>query len=889
MGKNNIIETKEAMDEVNIRIGNSLSNNMFQFLECFKVTEKDGEHTHCLWTEKHKGKYYIPPKATDKFIKMYKFNLEYDLPLGIVEKHRDISPVVIDLDFKQSTQDRKYDIELTRLFVSTYHSIIKEYVQIGDKPIKYFILEKPAPRPSGNEWKDGLHIVSPDIVTRPLIQHLVRDKFLQQWNTVFEGKEFFTNNKNDVFDESVIERNGWFMYGSKKPNEEHPWTLSTVFTFNGDDMGQDDLHYEQSELVDILSIRNKYQDNELIEGKIEEVEEYEMSRRKKNTPELQEHQNNTTVKNDNQFPIAEALTKLLSAERAHAYETWIKVGWCLRNIDDRLLPSWIEFSKKSDKFVEGECEKYWRYMKKDKLGMGSLHLWAKQDNPTGYAEVVKNDLASCIRKAASGVEFDIALVIKTLYDGLFAFEKDEWFVFDLHRWEKTEKGMALRKKIPTEIANEFRKASNYYNQLAAETQDTEERERLDGLVDALNGVVRKLGKAPFQASVMTECSLLFHQKDFIKNLDEKTNLIGFNNGVFDLETMTFRDGKPEDYLTFTTGYDYTPVVNVNVRNDIMAFFSEVQDNPEVRDYLLLMLAASLDGYKRLELILFWVGAMARNGKSTIAKLLSKSFGDYYYEPSVALFTKKRQTSSGANPEVAKAKGRRILMVSEPERDETFQISTMKNMSGNDLIQARDLFVGFIEFGLQCQIIAMMNNKAGLSDNDMGFRSRLRYISFNNHFCDSPDPKRPFQKKIDKTLKKKFGDNVSYHQEFMLMLLEIYGQWKENNFEVVTPQIIQEDTMKYLDDNNAVGTFISETYDEDDDGLLKVKDMFDAFKRAEPKTTLKLCDFKDQLILNGYLPYKYDKNKPHGYKNIVVVSGLTEKAVLWEDDEYDNNN
>ena len=33
------------------------------------------------------------------------------------------------------------------------------------------------------------------------------------------------------------------------------------------------------------------------------------------------------------------------------------IGVCLHNIDDRLKEDWIEFSKKSPKFVEGECEK----------------------------------------------------------------------------------------------------------------------------------------------------------------------------------------------------------------------------------------------------------------------------------------------------------------------------------------------------------------------------------------------------------------------------------------------------------------------------------------------------------------------------------------------------
>ena len=47
--------------------------------------------------------------------------------------------------------------------------------------------------------------------------------------------------------------------------------------------------------------------------------------------------------------------------------SWIEVGWCF-NIDNSLLDSWIEFSKKSTKYEDGECENLWSGMKKHNLG-----------------------------------------------------------------------------------------------------------------------------------------------------------------------------------------------------------------------------------------------------------------------------------------------------------------------------------------------------------------------------------------------------------------------------------------------------------------------------------------------------------------------------------------
>ena len=46
------------------------------------------------------------------------------------------------------------------------------------------------------------------------------------------------------------------------------------------------------------------------------------------------------------------------------------------------------------------------------------------------------------------------------------------------------------------------------------------------------------------------------KRDFTKKLDSNTNLIGFENGIYNLEKFEFRDGKQEDCVTLSVGYDY---------------------------------------------------------------------------------------------------------------------------------------------------------------------------------------------------------------------------------------------------------------------------------------------------------------------------------------------
>lgn len=94
-------------------------------------------------------------------------------------------------------------------------------------------------------------------------------------------------------------------------------------------------------------------------------------------------------------------------------------------------------------------------------------------------------------------------------------------------------------------------------------------------------------------------------------------------------------------------------------------------------------------------------------KYIVITSLTLYFGDYYYEPDISIVTTTKKSSSSASPEMIKAKGRRLLVASEPDdgdKDSKFRVNKLKQLRGNDLIQARGLYMDFIEFKPQFGMI-----------------------------------------------------------------------------------------------------------------------------------------------------------------------------------------
>ena len=87
---------------------------LYHLLLTFKNAEKGVEFTHTSF-QRPTGSFYIPSSRMDEFYSMYADAVRNGEHVYLTEKHRDIGPIVMDLDFRYdnaSSSSQHIDIDM---------------------------------------------------------------------------------------------------------------------------------------------------------------------------------------------------------------------------------------------------------------------------------------------------------------------------------------------------------------------------------------------------------------------------------------------------------------------------------------------------------------------------------------------------------------------------------------------------------------------------------------------------------------------------------------------------------------------------------------------------------------------------------------------------------
>jgi P4 family phage/plasmid primase-like protien len=521
----------------------------------------------------------------------------------------------------------------------------------------------------------------------------------------------------------------------------------------------------------------------------------------------------------------------LNAERYNSHDERTNVGHCLKNIHPDLDTLWLEFcSQRQDgKYDPREAMAKWQgfNFRNDgaKLGIGSLRHWSRTDDPVGYLEIEKRNIDRLLDEATdTQTEHDMAQVVYAKFRDEFKcarFSASAWYWFAGHTWRETDKGVSLQCRLSSDVFKDFfRKETELTTMMNTDgfPQCPEGKHeastcdwcKADKKRQAYAHMRKQLRTTRFKENVMKESRELFLDEDFATKVDENKNLIAFANGVFDTLTFEFRDGKPEDYISFCTNLEYhpdRPHDSYPCWAELNKFLNDVLPDPDVREYFLSYLATSLSGNNEAQKFHILTGS-GSNGKSMLMNLTSTAMGDYACKAPISLLTQARNKSAAAAPELVRMKGRRFVTMQEPDEQVPLNTGLMKELASSEKITARDLYAGskqMLDFDLQARFNLACNEKPKINTQDGGTWRRLVVINFLSKFVS--DPRLPNEKPIDESIVQK-SQSKEWAEAFLSYLVFLYTKGK--GFRKLTPpEKVMEYTSEYKEDSDVIAKFLHE--------------------------------------------------------------------------------
>lgn len=821
-----------------------MDENISKFLKD-KYEKAENHYTHVSLI-RPTGRFNIERKDLEEFWEIYCQTLEDDPEaiLGLAEVPQSYFPVLNDTDFKLDYNENKHDLEQP-LYT---HSQMKKTMTIYQKCLKAIIedykpqhgicvvLEKKGPMLTENKFqiKQGFHLHFPYAVMDKIDQDVyliprVRKEIAERKLYADIGGKYIENSE-EAIDKSCTRQN-WLLYGSRKKESLQSYKITAIYNEDGKrltnfqafrDFKLLDIHEDPIEItaenVDyylprLLSIDSENRDIVTLKPDLVDITKKYFKKAKEST----EKYDNVSI--PEAIEEAKKLMEIISDERADTYDDWMDIGWILYNVGDgceEAYQMWVKFSSqtKTGNFSEKVCSYYWSKMEKKGKNIGSLYYYAKKDNPEEYAKIQKKKNYSFIKDSLNGGHHDMAKLLYNLHKDKFkcvSLKKDAWFMYENHRWVVIEEGIVLAQKIPVDLVDIYNNIRRKIQAQAAEEEDG--NGDLQKSIKVVNKIICSLKSTPFIKNVMAQCRSVFYDANFMAKLNNDPLLIGHTNGVLDLREMRFRAGRPTDYISHSTGYDYIE----HNPDDLEVLecedhLSKIFPEPSLKQYYKEYCANLLRGYNNIKTFLVMSGC-GDNGKSINMELLGLVFGDYMLILPTSLIVGKRTQSAAATPEFTNIKGVRLAVLQEPNTKDVINIGILKELSGNDKLYTRPLFQEPQYVVPMFKLILVCNSLPRLPCDDPAAWNRIRVLPHESRF---PKYLSDVPKTVEQQWEKKIFPRDNHFSEKLpklktAMMWIMFQEYKRisRDGRMQEPERVHEATAIYRENNDVFLQFINE--------------------------------------------------------------------------------
>lgn len=484
-----------------------------------------------------------------------------------------------------------------------------------------------------------------------------------------------------------------------------------------------------------------------------------------------------------------------------------------------------------------------------------------QDNLPFYND--NEDKHLLLLESLPGKHNDIARFVNCLYKDEFRYVPDNWYIFLNHIWKKSNIPI-LRDRLSGDFCSIYKDILTFYR----ESNDIDSYEYKIKQIDSLTS---NLKITHFKNSIMEECKEIFMIANQTFNETVNcANILPFNNGVIEIDTLNFRDGKGDDNMIMSTNIDYIPYDPDNIiMKELLQFLADILPDILVREYLMKIFALSLTKTNKLQK--FWIlTGEGSNGKSLLIGLLDKVLGDFSRTLNSSIVTGKSENLNESNDAVSSLEYIRSLIINEPAESEIIQAKKVKMIcGGRDKISVRGLFEKQKEYLPEFKAILKCNKTPLLSENTFAEWRRIRLIDFPVKFVDEPDPNNPLEKQVDEDLDNKIDLWAPYFAGYLVYWLRII--YDEGGFKnIKEPQAVMKRTQKYKDDNDPWKEFRELYIVKNEDSYIQWKDLRPEFNKwldnNDLRNNKKASDIKDyfEKHLGKYMETTKNNNNIKGF-------------------------
>lgn len=845
----------EFNDDYGRSCDNDHIDNLNIFLNDRRVNRKK-DATHFALQE-NGDKYYISHADYDEFIKHYSDVVinHPDAELSLVEKVSDtgVSYLLINFDFVHRKSERRYNEKMIKKLIKIINGIIIESFVVVNHELKCYITEKSTPcAKSNNLYKDGFHIYYPylalTMASRYYVLDTLRNVLETEYSTLLAPIKC-VNPLNDVIGVSIVTDYGIMMMGSSKPGKSK-YVLTRAYDMNLDNIEIPEI----SEQISIFSnsqycidspvevrntkisklitrVCNQYKIVDTHKKTLSDIDAYvnddsdsvsdeefysdeESENIVKDTAYYCKLKKRLSPAKKREVDLAERLTKIYRTKRASRFKDWRRVGYALYAVDECLYPTFVAFTKKASKQRGNKQNKtpadIWKEAESysEIYSIDTLRQWARIDNNKKYEDILRIVFKDEFEKAKSCTHVDLATLIHCLYRDRFVcinINKNKWYEFQDHRYVLVQSAYTLENIISSDVRDMLLTfLENDLEKLRGSNYDKDKYKAITKIMDN----VGKLADVKFRSNVVRACANKFYDVGFEGKLDTDAYLVGFENGVFDLRELAFRDGMPSDNVSKSTGYDYVDCKRDDpIFNTILKFFAQVHTDPDMMDYVLMFMASIFRGIPDQH-VHIWTG-VGGNGKSITVDIIKNLLGEYFGILPVTFLTTKKKSSSGPTPELADKAGKRFLAIQEPEHNDTVYVGQMKEISGTDTLYAHAKFGDPFEYKPMFKIVLTCNNLPHIPSDDIGTWRRLRVTPWESRFVDNPKGPKQFAK--DGELNQKIK---AWTQPLAWYLLNVcYPKYmkgvKGTSYKIKEPALVTKYTNNYKADSDFYLDFINE--------------------------------------------------------------------------------